>query len=1406
MKKNYPQILLMLLALVSSSFVFAQTNRVKITVNWFSDASQNSVEIYDQANNNLYTITSSGAEVFTATYDLGCLIEDDETGLLPAKYHIIAYDANSDGWDGNVQVFVSDFETAVLESSGPTSGQSDTGSLEFDVNSGVACDFPDTDGDFVIDLVDQDDDNDGILDTVEGLGTDEFNCQVPVLEFLSGTDGGSDQALDPSSTGGPGEVGAVYRFTNASEGYDVLVEIMEITNASLEDLDNDDPADGGNVASSLETTINFESGINSGITFRFTLVDTGESVPTQSLFSIGGTTWDCDGTTTYQESVRYYNPSAYGVDNPTSLTQDNYPDGAGITAGEVTYNGFSTEPILRSYFQFSLDATDEISTNDYFDIRMQLKKDDPGITAQRLYSMSFNQCDIFSYKAPSLTITMGVDTDGDGIIDRLDIDSDDDGIPDNVEAQSTLGYILPNFDPLDIDPLDMNFETGIDTAYGSGLITVDTDADGIFDFLDPDSDNDGIPDVDENGISYSVENLGTDTDGDGLDDEFEGTELNDPLDVNDEIENPSSDLPDTDGDLLEPFGDVDYRDASTFGSATIDFDGIDDYLDSAQILDGKTSATLMAWIKLSDPAFDEDRFVVGQDNFNMIINDDLELTVRVNENSYSLPTALDLNKWIHIAAVYDQSNGLVIYINGARESNESISGLLSSNGDKFTIGKNSLTNSEYFKGSIDEVRVFDDALTDSQIQQMVFQEIEENTTANVVKGVIAPLDIKDFTLATTIPWSNLQAYYDMNVITGGKTFDSSSYNRDAILYNINSIQEQTSPIPYETKQDGYWGNTDIWLNGDVWDIQDPSTVKDWAIYNIKHNVNYDSSIKSFGLIIDNDKSITITDDQEVSNGWYLELNGSLDLAGDSQLLQTVNSELVTGPTGKLLRRQEGNLNYYWYNYWSSPVAGIGAEPNYKLQNIKDSDGVSGFSFTDAFEAEGQISRRWLYTFQNGQSYYDWEQITELSDILPGVGYTQKGISSASNPDDEYQYTFVGKPNNGVIMVLADDIDGDSDNESSEDDLTLTTTLIGNPYPSALDAKKFIQDNIPVIGDGDSDGPTTGTIYLWEQWSGASHYLADYEGGYGTINLSSEVPAYQWNDPASGPDPLAKTPSQFIPVGQGFFVEVITDLGNIEFNNGQRVFKKEAEVDGPIFFRNSGVENQSSSNEDNSMGLVRLELTVSNGNKRNFVLAFSDNATDGYDYGFDSRTIDPQDDDMNSYLNEEKMVIQTYSPISVDKVINLVFNSTGTYNYSLEILEIENIPDEQSILIKDHLTNTEFDLRTGAYNFTSDVNGEDFDRFDIIFNATTLDTEDFNSDEALIFVNNNEHKLYVKGLTTQDNKLNIINMLGQNIRTYGNLSSESLNNGIDVSTLSSGFYIVSLTNNDNHTIEKKVIIE
>lgn len=188
--------------------------------------------------------------------------------------------------------------------------------------------------------------------------------------------------------------------------------------------------------------------------------------------------------------------------------------------------------------------------------------------------------------------TNPIDTDLDGLPDYLDIDSDGDGIPDNVEAQTTADYLAPS-------GVDAN-DNGMDDAYeGDGLIgifPVDTDGDSLQDYLDEDSDNDNVPDEIEghdfnhDGIA-DVVRIGSDQDGDGLDDGFEGGNTDD-INVNDEINDPYSLLPNLDGDEESDYRDTDDDDDGietidedlnlngNYSDDDSDEDGIPNYLDS----------------------------------------------------------------------------------------------------------------------------------------------------------------------------------------------------------------------------------------------------------------------------------------------------------------------------------------------------------------------------------------------------------------------------------------------------------------------------------------------------------------------------------------------------------------------------------------------------------------------------------------------------------------------------------------------------------------------------------------------------------------------------------------------------------------------------------------------------------
>ena len=133
------------------------------------------------------------------------------------------------------------------------------------------------------------------------------------------------------------------------------------------------------------------------------------------------------------------------------------------------------------------------------------------------------------------------DQDSDGRFDQIDLDADNDGLPDIIESGGTDNDFDGRLDRFrDIDG------NGLSDQLTLFPITVrDTDKDGIFDFRDLDSDQDGRTDL--------LESSGDDVDGDGRLDRFE----------------------DSDGDGLD-----DAYSATTAGTLDIDGNGVPDQLES----------------------------------------------------------------------------------------------------------------------------------------------------------------------------------------------------------------------------------------------------------------------------------------------------------------------------------------------------------------------------------------------------------------------------------------------------------------------------------------------------------------------------------------------------------------------------------------------------------------------------------------------------------------------------------------------------------------------------------------------------------------------------------------------------------------------------------------------------------
>ena len=194
------------------------------------------------------------------------------------------------------------------------------------------------------------------------------------------------------------------------------------------------------------------------------------------------------------------------------------------------------------------------------------------------------------------------------------------------------------------------------------------------------------------------------------------------------------------------------------------------------------------------------------------------------------------------------------------------------------------------------------------------------------------------------------------------------------------------------------------------------------------------------------------------------------------------------------------------------------------------------------------------------------------------------------------------------------------------------------------------------------------------------------------------------------------PKQYIPVGQGFFVNADENVsGMVTFKNSQRVFVREGYTginDGSLFFKSSDkTKKQQPIAKKDIRSKIRLQFISSTGFKRQLLIGADKNATDDFNFGYDAPMVDTNKDDMYWMLNDSKFVIQGVSSFNISKEFPLGIKVSKAGIASIKIDTIENL--NENIYILDQETDETYLINDTAFDIYLEQGTYD-NRFKIVF--------------------------------------------------------------------------------------------
>ncbi len=434
--------------------------------------------------------------------------------------------------------------------------------------------------------------------------------------------------------------------------------------------------------------------------------------------------------------------------------------------------------------------------------------------------------------------------------------------------------------------------------------------------------------------------------------------------------------------------------------------------------------------------------------------------------------------------------------------------------------------------------------------------------------------------------------------------------------------------------------------------------------------------------------------------------GTFILKNNASLIQTKDITTNENTGNIIMERIADDLSPRDYVYWASPV---------------DSFNMASIPGSNKLKWDTQI-------LNNGSPQSTGNWVSASNDLMvPGKGY----IVRTTNGNNPYTTNFLGTPNNGDISIEIKKsvIPLPMDSEDQH------FNLVGNPYPSAINADDFLQENANT-----TNGNIEGYVRIWTHAtglvSGTSVFYDNYSSNYSANNY------VQYN--LTGANPASSLFDGKIAAGQGFVVKALNSNSSsgeeINFTNAMRYDASENAYDNDQFFRSNG--SKASKVESQEKQLVWLSLTNEENTTTTTAIGYVEGATLNEDRLYDAKAI-TDGFQISSLLGDSKLGIQGRPlPFTDTDVVPLAIDlaKSGIYNIGIDNLKGSVfVDDNQDIYLEDTYLNVIHDLRASPYGFTGTV-GAMNDRFSLRYTSATLSIPEVSASETFAFISNGTLKV------------------------------------------------------------------